>query len=124
MPAHQPEDLHRLFAEAFNAGDADALLALYEPEACLVPQPGELARGTDALRAAAGAFLALQGRIELRTRRVLQVGDLALLYGQWTIRGTGADGQAVELAGRDVEVVRRQADGTWRYVIDDPFGDA
>jgi ketosteroid isomerase-like protein len=30
-------------------------------------------------------------------------------------------GSAVDLGGNTTEVVRRQADGTWRYVIDDPF---
>jgi ketosteroid isomerase-like protein len=33
----------------------------------------------------------------------------------------GEDGNPVELAMRSSEVVRRQADGSWRYVIDNPF---
>ncbi len=49
------------------------------------------------------------------------MGDLALLHAEWTLKGTGPDGQAVELAGRTSEVVRRQTDGSWRYVIDNPY---
>ena len=81
MPARRPEDLHRLFVEALNAGDADAVMALYEPGASLVRQPGQVATGTEAIRAARGGFLALKGTVSLETRCVLGVGDLALLYG-------------------------------------------
>jgi len=40
MPATEPEQIHRLFEQAFNAADLEGLLALYEPDATLVPQPG------------------------------------------------------------------------------------
>ena len=50
MPATEPEQMHGLFEQAFNAGDIDALMALYEPDAALVPQPGAIAEGTDAIR--------------------------------------------------------------------------
>src|SRR5207249_1628149 len=36
MPARTPEDCDRLFAEHVNAGDLEALLALYEPGCSLV----------------------------------------------------------------------------------------
>jgi ketosteroid isomerase-like protein len=52
----------------------------------------------------------------------MRVGDLALLQGEWAFVGTAPDGSPVELAGRSAEVVRRQPDGSWRYVIDHPFG--
>ena len=35
--------------------------------------------------------------------------------------GTGPDGKAVSMAGQSTEVVRRQPDGTWRYVVDNPY---
>jgi 3-oxoacyl-[acyl-carrier protein] reductase len=40
MPATEPEQIHGLFEQAFNDGDIEALMALYEPDAALVPQPG------------------------------------------------------------------------------------
>jgi hypothetical protein len=35
MPIQKPEEVLELVAQAINSGDVDALLALYEPEACL-----------------------------------------------------------------------------------------
>ena len=123
MPAQTPEQVHRLFQEAFNAGDAEALMALYEPEAVLVVQSGQTVAGADQVREALGGFLALKGTITLTTKDVVQGGDLALMAGRWSLSGTGPDGQPVTLGGVTAEVVRRGADGGWRYVLDNPWGD-
>jgi len=36
----------------------------------------------------------------------------------------GADGKETKISARGTEVVRKQADGTWRFVIDNPTGTA
>jgi hypothetical protein len=36
MPASTPQEIHFLFERAFNIGDVEAILALYEPGAVLV----------------------------------------------------------------------------------------
>ncbi len=33
----------------------------------------------------------------------------------------GADGATANLAGKSIEIVRRQPDGAWLFVLDDPF---
>ena len=58
MPATTPEDAHRLFVNAFNAGDVEALVALYEPDAVLCNAAGEIKAGLSAIRQACQAFLA------------------------------------------------------------------
>jgi uncharacterized protein (TIGR02246 family) len=123
MSVHQPQDLHHAFTQAFNVGDIDAIMSLYESEAVLVPEPGQTVAGADAVRAALSGFLALKGTMTIETRRVVTAGDLALLHGHWTLKGTAPDGSAINMTGRDTEVARRQPDGTWLYVIDNPFSD-
>jgi uncharacterized protein (TIGR02246 family) len=123
MPATSPDQIHRLFEEAFNAADSDALMELYEPDATLVAQPGSVARGPDEIRAALGGFLALKGKITLDTKLVLTVGDIAYLANTWSLEGTGADGQPVTLGATTAEVAHRGDDGNWRYVIDNAWGD-
>ena len=89
MPASTPEQIHRLFEEAFNAGDLDGLMELYEPDAALIAQPGSLANGSEQTRAALQGFLALKDRITLDTKVVVTVGDLAYLANTWSLTGTG-----------------------------------
>jgi ketosteroid isomerase-like protein len=121
MTARTPADVDRLFAEAISRGDVDGALACSEDGASLVPQPGQVVRGTAALREAVGGLVALKGPLEISVEEVVEAGEIALLRSRWTLRGTGQDGQPLELAGAGAEVVRRQADGSWRFVIDHPF---
>src|SRR5262245_55036478 len=121
MPTPEPQDVHRRFVESFNAGDLDALMTLYESGAVIIPQPGQLVAGADGVRGVLAQFLALKGTITIDTRTVAPAGELALLHSDWALTGTGPDGQPIQLSGHTSEVVRRQSDGTWRYVIDDPY---
>lgn len=120
MAAREPKAVQQEFIEAFNAGNLDGLMGLYEPGASFVPQPGQVVTGTDAIREVLSGFLALKGTIALTKQTVVPAGDLTLLHGEWTLRGTGPDGKAFDMGMRSSEVVRRQPDGTWRYVIDNP----
>jgi uncharacterized protein (TIGR02246 family) len=123
MAERGPVEAHALFQKAFNAGDLQGLMALYEPDAILIPQPGaEPVKGTQAIRVALEGFLALKGKVELQTKHVVRNGDIALLRSAWRVKGTGPDGKPVEMSHGSAEVVRRQPDGSWRYIIDHPFG--
>jgi uncharacterized protein (TIGR02246 family) len=122
MAARNPEEFHRLFAEAFSAGNLDALMNLYEPTAKLISQPGQPAVSGQAIREGLRSFLALKPTIAIETESVVKTEDLALLRSKWTLRGTEPDGKPIEMTHRGAEVLRRQPDGTWRLVIDHPFG--
>jgi uncharacterized protein (TIGR02246 family) len=118
--AKSPEENNPEWAEAFNAGDGEALLALYDPEAKFVMPTGDVLEGVEAIGQALGGFFALKPRIDLRTERVVRCGDTAISNGSWTVTGTGPDGTAVEMSGRDTVVLREQADSTWRMIFDNP----
>jgi uncharacterized protein (TIGR02246 family) len=122
MPAHAPEEIDSLFAQALNAGNVDALVALYEPQASLMPSPGTLVAGTAAIRGALAAFVAAKPAMQIAPRLVSQSGDLAVVTSKWQLAMTGQDGKPAQMQGQSVEVVRRQSDGRWLFVIDLPFG--
>jgi ketosteroid isomerase-like protein len=66
--------------------------------------------------------IALKGTLDLKVTRVLEAGGLALVAGVWSFTGTGPDGGPVTLTGHNADVLRRQEDGSWRFVIDNPWG--
>ena len=119
-----PQELLEAFFRTFNAGDLDATLALYEPNAMLVAEPGKTVQGMAALREALGAFLAMKPKLTPGKSEMLTTGDLAMLLGKWTLNGTGPDGKPLTMTGTSADVARRQPDGTWRLVIDNPWGTA
>ena len=123
MAAREPEEAQRFWAERFTAGDLEGLLALYEPNATLMPQPGQAVSGTAAIREALGGFLGLKPIFDLHPAKpAIRSGDLALLHSSWTLSGTGPDGSPLNLSGTTADVVRRQSDGTWLFAIDNPWG--
>ena len=118
MPANSPEEVDVLFEKALNSGDVSGLVSLYEPNASLVGADGQPATGHDAIRGALQGFADMKPKIDLKVEKTVQVGeDLALCYGVWTLT-TGDQ----KMTGKSMEVVRRQADGTWLFAIDDPWG--
>jgi uncharacterized protein (TIGR02246 family) len=109
---------------AISAHDIDGIIAAYEPNAAMVGQPGTpAATGTDALREAFRHFLALDPKITMTGSDVVVAGDIALHSYTWKMSGKTPDGAPLEQAGLAVVVLRKQPDGRWLMVIDNPFGD-
>ena len=118
MTSNDPAHIHTLFQEAFNSRDIDSLVALYEPNAVLVVK-GQPVTGLAAIRAAYENILARRSRMVLKTRSMMIFEDtIAVLHGDWTVEAATVEGGT--RSGMSTEVVRRQADGSWRFVIDDP----
>lgn len=108
--ATQPEDLTRLFVELANAGDADGLAALYEPDAVVAFPPGQMTVGRDAIRELYEKMLAPRPHFQMeQPLPTLACGDLAL-----------TSTPALDEAGARAQVVRRQLDGTWLRILDRP----
>lgn len=122
MSGETPQQVLKSIVDGINTGSLDALMTLYEPEAAFAAQPGNLAHGLPGIRESLAAFIAMKGTLDLEVTRVLEAGGLALVAGHWSFTGTAPDGAAVTLKGHNADVLRRQADGSWRFVIDNPWG--
>jgi len=117
-----PERVLEAIVTGINTGDIESLMRLYETDAAFVPAPGDLAHGARGVRESLAGFIAMNGELDIEVTRVLEVDDLALVIGVWSFDGTGPDGEPVHLGARNADVLRRQDDGTWRFVIDNPWG--
>ena len=108
--ALQPEALTRLFVERANAGDAAGVAALYEEQAVMAYPPGSQTVGRDAIRTLWEKVLANAPRFEPEPPLpTLISGDVALTS------TPPKDG-----AGARAQVARRQPDGTWLRLLDQP----
>ena len=108
--ATRPEDLTRLFVERANARDAAGIAALYETGAVMAYPPGGQTTGREAIRALWEKVLASAPRFESETPLpTLITGDIALTA------TVARDGTGVR-----VQVARRQPDGTWLRLLDQP----
>lgn len=116
-----PTELAPLFEKCLNAGDLEGLASLYEADAVMASAEGPVS-GIAAIRESLAGFLGMKPTMTFGNTTVLPMGDLVLLHSKWTLRGTGPDGP-VEMGGLTSEVVRRQPDGSWKYILDDPFSE-
>lgn len=109
---------------AFHQGDVEGIMRSYEPAAVVVGQPGAPVQGDGPLRAMFAGFISAKAHFTFDGHEVIAAGDIALHVTPWRMTGVAPDGSAIAGAGLSVAVLRRQADGRWLMVIDNPFGDA
>lgn len=123
MPTLDLAQIPAAYTAAVNAGDLDALCALYTDDAVFVTGLGqEGVNGIAAIREVLGRYLATRPVMEFEHAYVVLNGDTALARGRWTLTTAGPDGEPSVIAGSSIEILRRQPDGSWRYVIDHPWG--
>lgn len=108
-----PNEIPAAFAAAFNARDIEALLALYADDAVLIAD-GSAEVPRSGLRSALEGFLGLPGPISMSLKRAVISAETAVVVAEWSLPNG--------MTGTTADVVRREADGRWRYVIDAPFG--
>lgn len=120
MTVTDPPRMNEAFARAFNSRSLDGLLALYEPGAVLrVDGSDRDLAGRDEIADALRTLLQAPGRMTSTNSFCIVQGDLALLRADWEI---AEDGGRVVASGSSAELVRRQPDGAWLYVIDHALG--
>jgi ketosteroid isomerase-like protein len=117
-----PKEFLSSYVEEFNAKNVSSLIDMYETDACFVVQPGQVVNGLENIRQSLQGFVDMNGKLESKVKGVIQTSNLALVNTEWSFSGDGPDGKPVNIAGKATDVLRQQSDGTWRVLIDNPWG--
>ena len=105
MPANSPSYVANLVAQRLNRGDLVGIMPLYEPNACLAPQPGQVLQGAADIRQGFAGFIALKPSMNMESETVAQADDVAIVCTKWSL-------SAVNMSGQAIDVMRQQPDGT------------
>lgn len=110
--------LSAAFSAAYVRGDADAMVALYTPDAVIFPGNSEMIQGHDAIR----RFWALDPgeRVTMHRATPTEIridGDHAYDYGVYEVSGERGGQAYGPVPGKYVIVWRRTAQG-WRMHLD------
>lgn len=112
MTARTPEETHAVLEAAFNASDPDAAAAAFERDAAMFdPRERRVVHGRDAIRESIAPLLANDPTSEIKVIGKLQSDGLAMTHARWRVG---------ELSGHGTIVSRRQPDGRWLIVLDNP----
>ena len=108
----------------YNLRDIDAVMKAYEASAVVMFEPGNPVSGSTAVKAAFQGSLAVNPHFVFGKHEVTIAGDIALHLTPYTMTGKTPDGKSIRQSGLSVAVLRKQADGGWLMVIDNPHGQA
>ncbi|MCC3770614.1 SgcJ/EcaC family oxidoreductase [Streptomyces sp. UNOC14_S4] len=120
----EPARLPFAFEDALNAGDVDAVLALFSPDATMRTPAGEVLTGPEELRAEIVRTVAAGARLANTARFCLTGDDTALIVVDWALEATAPDGTRATPTGTTANVARRSADGAWQFTVLNPLGTA
>lgn len=120
----KPEGVIPSLVERFKSGKIDEVMALYAPEAVFVANDGRTITDRNEFAALLQRDMNLGLPVKANVRHVFVGGDTAQIVLDWSIEGKGPDGRDIHLGGTASDIVRRGADGFWRYIIDNNQGTA
>lgn len=118
-----PAGVYEIYLKAFNAGNVEATLACYEDQACFMSRSGRAAYGPEELREVLNVTLANKPQMKFKVRKIIPAGDnLAFVVVEWRSKAVSAAGEVKLWSGLATNIVRRQPDGEWKIVLDNPYG--
>lgn len=108
-----------MLVSLLEKGDVEGAALLYEEDALFIELDG-VSRGRSEIIAAHQRFIDSGLRLRLVDSVTYVMDDLALVQWSWIVELGGGD----TMEGVSAEVLRRQADGSWLFVIDNSDGSA
>ncbi len=107
---------------SLEKGDVDGIMSTYIDGAVIMFEPGQAVTDSAIARRIFSQMIAAKPEVTYNDHEVYVSGDTAVHIAPWTMVGTGPDGAKIEQGGLSVAVLRLQADGNWKMVIDNPYG--
>ena len=107
---------------AFHKKDINGVMSSYENKAVIVFQPEKPTSNRAEILAGFNGFFAVNPHFEYSGHEVFVNENLAVHFAPWTMTGKAPDGTDLKQSGLSVAVLRKQPDGKWLMVFDNPFG--
>jgi len=109
------------WVEAAQSKQVDAWMAFYADDATVLPPNEAMATDKDSIRKSVSGLLGLP-ELEISWQptkvEVARSGDLAYLYGTYEATFDEAPGKRTMDRGKIVEIWKKQADGSWKCIVD------
>ena len=108
--------------KAFENKDMDKVLEAYEPNAIVMFQPEVAVSGKENLRQGFIQFASVNPKFTYSGHEVFISGNIATHISPWHMEGVLPDGSKLEQNGLSIAILRKQEDGSWLMIQDNPHG--
>jgi ketosteroid isomerase-like protein len=108
------------WAKAAQTKSVDAFVAFYADNAVVLPPNEATATTKESIRKTIGALMGLPGlNISWQASKVevAKSGDIGYLYGTYDLSFTDK-GKTISDKGKILEIWKKQADGSWKCIVD------
>jgi uncharacterized protein (TIGR02246 family) len=105
------------YAKLVNAKDFKGVAALYAEDAIELPPNQAAVQGSAAIQASLEGFPPVSS-FQVEILEIEGRGDLAYTRGTYSMTLTPAGGPPIQDRGKYVEILRKQADGSWKILRD------
>jgi ketosteroid isomerase-like protein len=120
--ALSPEQAVELLDRAFEQKDIETVLSFYEDAAVVVSEPAKSIREKDDLRAFFEQAMQLGISAKQLKTWTIEADGIALFISRWVLRVPAPGQEPSDRTFAAVTVFRKQPDGGWKILIDNPFG--
>ena len=108
---------------AFHQSDINGVMSSYEERAAVMFEVGKSISDKHTLQQMFSNAFQLKPHFTYpKGHEVYIANDLALHIAPWLMQGKAPDGSDIEQQGLSVAVLRKQHNGEWRIVLDNPHG--
>ncbi len=107
---------------AFEKKDIDGVLETYEDNAIVMFEPQQPVQGKENLRTLFTQFVSMNPKYTFGEHEVYIAENIATHIAPWHMVGSMPDGTKIEQNGLSVATLRKQPDGEWLMIQDNPHG--
>lgn len=116
------EGAARYFQNCIRTGDVNGALSSFDEEAIYITEPGKFVKGKEEIKEKLEFLCSIKPDLQALRSSQFTIGDIASWVDEWTLKATLPDGTPLNMTGISSDVMKKQKDGTWAYLVDNPYG--
>lgn len=112
------------FRNCLKNRDVKAAMSCFDAQGIYIDRDGEEIRERIQIEEAIGNLCALEPEIKGGEPHLSTIGDLSLWLDEWEMIGKTPVGQLIKMNGHTTCLMKRNQEGVWLWLVDNPFGSA
>ncbi len=112
----------RYFQNCDSNGDLESALDCFDDDAVYVTGIGTFVTGKEDIRKALEQVCSLKPDLQAQRSTGFTVGDITAWVDEWTLKAILPDGTKLDMKGTSSDILKKQPNGNWAYLVDNPYG--
>ncbi|WGQ09138.1 hypothetical protein QG516_21740 [Pedobacter gandavensis] len=112
------------FRNCLKNRDVKGAMSCFDPEGVYIDRDGKEISERTQVEKAMQYLCALGPEIKGAKPHVTTIGNLSLWLDEWEMIGKTPDNQIVKMNGHTACMMKRNTEGIWLWLVDNPFGAA